>query len=43
VTGVPGILRQMLQLFSRREFDRAVAEHLAERHARRFSCWGQFL
>src|SRR6202162_5317146 len=33
----------MLQLFSRPEFERAVAEHRAERHARGFSCWGQFV
>ena len=29
----------MLQLFSRQEFEQAVAEHRAERHARGFSCW----
>jgi transposase len=33
----------MLQLFSRTEFERAVVEHRAERHARGFSCWGQFV
>jgi Domain of unknown function (DUF4372) len=33
----------MLQLFSRTEFERAVLEHRAERHARGFSCWGQFV
>jgi hypothetical protein len=33
----------MLQVFSRTGFDRAVVEHRAERHARRFSCWGQFV
>jgi len=33
----------MLQLFSRAEFERAVVEHRAERHARGFSCWGQFV
>src|ERR1039457_2877701 len=33
----------MLQLFSRQEFEQAVAEHRAERHARGFSCWGQFV
>lgn len=37
------IFSQMLQLFSRSEFERAVAEHQAERHARGFSCWGQFV
>ena len=33
----------MLQLFSRHEFERAVVEHRAERHARGFTCWGQFV
>jgi Domain of unknown function (DUF4372) len=33
----------MLQLFSRAEFERAVREHRAERHARGFTCWGQFV
>jgi hypothetical protein len=33
----------MLQLFSRTEFEQAVLEHRAERHARGFSCWGQFV
>jgi Transposase DDE domain/Domain of unknown function (DUF4372) len=33
----------MLQLFSRTEFEQSVAEHRAERHARGFSCWGQFV
>ena len=33
----------MLQLFSRQEFEQAVAEYRAERHARGFSCWGQFV
>ena len=33
----------MLQLFSRTEFERAVIDHRAERHARGFSCWGQFV
>jgi Domain of unknown function (DUF4372) len=37
------IFSQMLQLFSRAEFERAVVEHRAERHARGFSCWGQFV
>jgi hypothetical protein len=40
---VSSIFRQMLQLFSRAEFKRAVIEHRAERHARGFSCWGQFV
>src|SRR2546425_6406139 len=33
----------MLQLFSRAEFERAVIEHRAERHARGFDCWTQFV
>jgi transposase len=33
----------MLQLFSRQEFEQAVVAHRAERHARGFSCWGQFV
>jgi hypothetical protein len=30
-------------LFPRVEFQRAVKEHRAERHARGFTCWGQFV
>lgn len=33
----------MLQLFSRHQFEQAVREHKAERHARGFTCWGQFV
>jgi len=40
---VSSIFSQMLQLFSRHEFERAVVEHRAERHARGFTCWGQFV
>jgi DDE family transposase/uncharacterized protein DUF4372 len=43
VTRVSSIFSQMLQLFSRTEFERAVVEHRAERHARGFACWGQFV
>jgi Transposase DDE domain/Domain of unknown function (DUF4372) len=43
VTRVSSIFSQMLQLFSRHEFEQAVREHHAERHARGFSCWGQFV
>ena len=43
MTKVSSIFSQMLQLFSRTEFERAVAEYHAERHARGFSCWGQFV
>ena len=40
---VSSIFSQMLQLFSRHDFERAVQEHRAERHARGFTCWGQFV
>ena len=43
MTRVSSIFSQMLQLFSRTEFERAVVEHRAERHSRGFSCWGQFV
>ena len=43
MTRVSSIFSQMLQSFSRTEFERAVVEHRAERHARGFSCWGQFV
>jgi Transposase DDE domain/Domain of unknown function (DUF4372) len=43
VTRVSSIFSQMLQLFSRTEFEQAVREHRAEWHARGFSCWGQFV
>ena len=34
---------QLLQLFSRLEFYKMVKETKAERHARGFTCWGQFV
>jgi len=37
------IFSQLLQLFSRIEFQKAVKETKAERHARGFTCWGQFV
>lgn len=37
------IFSQLLQLFSRIEFQQAVMENKAERHARGFTCWGQFV
>ena len=37
------IFSQVLQLFPRVEFEQAVREHKAERHARGFSSWGQFV
>ena len=40
---VCSIFSQVLKLFSRGEFDQAVKEHKAERHARGFTSWGQFV
>jgi hypothetical protein len=37
------VFSQLLQLFPRVEFQRAVRAHRAERHARGFTCWGQFV
>ena len=40
---VCSIFAQLLQLFPRAKFEEAVREQKAERHARGFSCWGQFV
>lgn len=40
---VCSIFSQMLQIFTRTEFELAVRKHKAERHARGFSSWGQFV
>lgn len=40
---VCSIFSQLLQLFPRTEFQAAVKEHKAERHARGFTSWGQFV
>ncbi|MCP4901787.1 MAG: IS4 family transposase [bacterium] len=40
---VCSIFSQLLQLFPRTEFQRAVKQHKAERHARGFTSWGQFV
>jgi len=40
---VCSIFSQMLQLISRTAFDAAVRKHQAERYARGFSSWGQFV
>lgn len=40
---VCSIFSQLLQLFPRTEFEQAVRQHQAERHARGFTCWGQFI
>src|SRR5258708_19318757 len=37
------IFSQVLKLFSRGEFEKAVKKHQAERHARGFTSWGQFM
>jgi hypothetical protein len=43
LTRVSSIFSQILQLIPRLEFESAVRQHKAERHARGFSCWGQFI
>src|SRR5205814_4784443 len=40
---VCSIFSQVLNLFSRGDFETAVKEHKAERHARGFTSWGQFM
>lgn len=40
---VCSIFSQLLQLFPRLEFEYWVRQHGAERHARGFTCWGQFV
>lgn len=40
---VCSIFSQLLHLFPRGEFEQAVRDHRAERHARGFTCWGQFI
>lgn len=37
------IFNQLTRLFPRGEFEQAVREHKAERHARGFRCWSQFV
>ncbi len=37
------IFSQLLQLFPRSDFQRAVVANKGERHARGFTCWGQFV
>jgi hypothetical protein len=43
VTRVCSIFSQILQLIPRLEFEFAARKHNAERHARGFTCWGQFV
>jgi hypothetical protein len=40
---VCSIFSQVLKLFSRGDFEKAVKEHQTERHARGFTSWGQFM
>jgi hypothetical protein len=40
---VCSIFSQLLQMFPRTQFQAAVKQHKAERHARGFSSWGQFV
>lgn len=40
---VCSIFSQLLQFFPRLEFEQAVRDTRAERHARGFTCWGQFV
>jgi len=40
---VSSICSQMLQFFSRLEVEALVRQHSAERHARGFTCWQQFV
>src|SRR5437870_12705434 len=40
---VCSIFSQVLKLFSRGDFEKAVNEHKAERHARGLTSWGQFM
>ncbi|MGO9262185.1 MAG: IS4 family transposase [Bryobacteraceae bacterium] len=40
---VCSIFSQILKLFPRGDFEKAVKEHKAERHARGFTSWGQFM
>jgi IS4 transposase len=40
---VCSIFSQILKLFSRGGFEKAVKQHQAERHARGFTSWGQFM
>ena len=43
MNSVCSICNQLVALFPRGEFQQAVRKHKAERHARGFSCWSQFV
>ena len=40
---VSSIFSQLLQFFPRLEFEALTRKHNAERHARGFTCWQQFV
>jgi hypothetical protein len=40
---VCSIFSQVLKLFPRGDFEKAVKDNKAERHARGFTSWGQFM
>ena len=43
MSGFCSMFSQLLKLFPRTEFQALVKRTHAERHARGFSCWGQFV
>jgi len=43
MTPVCSVYSQLLQLFSRGQFAKAVGQHQAERNAKGFTCWSQFV
>lgn len=43
MSSVCSIFNQLTAVFPRGEFEQAVREHKAERHARGFRCWSQFV
>jgi hypothetical protein len=43
MTPVCSIFSQLLQLIPRGQFNQAVKQHKAERAAKGFTCWGQFV
>src|SRR5213593_3659449 len=40
---VCSVFQQILKIFSRAEFEQLARKHKAERHARGFTCWDQFV
>ena len=43
MTRFSSIFSQLLQLFPRLEFEQAVKKHKADKGAKGFTCWGQFV